>query len=471
MVFFSHAWSFPFKHVLKAMEAFVERQPDGSPPVYFWFDVFSIDQHSGQKKTQTWWRDTFETGIGRIGRTVMMLSPWDNPITLTRSWCLFELLCTHRERARFDICMGKDEWLRFRAELMNDTETVLEAFAQIDVEKARATEKKDQEMILAEARDYGIDKLNCEVVKELRRLIIEEVEAMAWEQNLTNWWTASEDAEVVAPGTPRSGGQEQKDTIEKAYKVALLFKELGTKELLGRSCKLLKKVVDMSTKVYGQADKQTLGALTNYASCLSELGSPQQKMEAAQTYQDIEQCHRDHMAAAAGGSSSALTSCGLTSSTLDVDLDRASTGGVRHVRAQHSDELLATMAARLASMEPTPVQTKRKLADVVEQMRASGLAELELLKAQLALAVAHKNLGERQPAIALFTEIEQKMIKKGTPRAYTSLVAKGHLGLLLDESDPMKSRSLKEAIEGLKATRGEDHPTTQKFIALAGAAG
>ena len=469
-VFFSHAWSFPFKHVLNAMEAFVERQPDGSPPVYFWFDVFSIDQHSGQKKTQTWWRDTFETGIGRIGRTVMMLSPWDNPITLTRSWCLFELLCTHRERARFDICMGRDERLRFRAGLMDHPETVLEVFARIDVEKARAGEKKDQEMILAEARRYGIDKLNCEVVRELRGLIIEEAKAMAREENLTNWETTTSE-DTVAPGTPRAGGQEQKDTIVKAYKIALLFKELGTKELLGRSCKLLKKVVDMSKKVYGEADTQTLAALTNYASCLSELGSPQQKREPAQIYQDIERRHEDRMAAAVGGgSSSALTSYGLTSSTLHVDLDRASTGGARHVRAQHSDELLATMAARLASTEPTTPQTKRELADIVEQMRTSGLAELELLKAQLALAVAHNNLDEKQPAIALFTEIEQKMIQKGTPRAYTSLVAKGHLGLLLDEKH-LKEKYLKEAIEGLKATRGEDHPTTQQFVALARAAG
>ena len=46
------------------------------------------------KTVREWWSTTFQRAIAMMGHTVMMLSPWD--ARHSRSWCLWELYCTHR---------------------------------------------------------------------------------------------------------------------------------------------------------------------------------------------------------------------------------------------------------------------------------------------------------------------------------------------------------------------------------------
>ena len=51
-VFLSHAWTFSFTNVVEAVKRLVESQPADAPPVFVWFDVFSIDEHATQGFTQ-----------------------------------------------------------------------------------------------------------------------------------------------------------------------------------------------------------------------------------------------------------------------------------------------------------------------------------------------------------------------------------------------------------------------------------
>ncbi len=53
-----------------------------------WFDVFCVNQHSrADKDFNNWWSTTFQGAIKQFGRTVMVLSPWQDPVPLTRAWC------------------------------------------------------------------------------------------------------------------------------------------------------------------------------------------------------------------------------------------------------------------------------------------------------------------------------------------------------------------------------------------------
>ena len=119
-VFVSHAWQYNFLELLDALGEFV-----GAPKqelagllddeyhdslfdtidtdldsarqrteIFFWFDCFVIDEHATQSLTQEWWKTTFTECIARIGHTVMVLSPWNAPIPLTRAWCLWEIYST-----------------------------------------------------------------------------------------------------------------------------------------------------------------------------------------------------------------------------------------------------------------------------------------------------------------------------------------------------------------------------------------
>ena len=76
-----------------------------SPPVlrFVWLDLFCTSQHATFSRPPQWWQQVFSSAIATFGRVVMVMAPWDAPITLTRTWCIFELWACYSNRCRFDM--------------------------------------------------------------------------------------------------------------------------------------------------------------------------------------------------------------------------------------------------------------------------------------------------------------------------------------------------------------------------------
>ena len=108
--FVSHAWKYKFLDLVKALEAFFA---DKGGVVIIWLDLFSTSQHSTFSKPPEWWQQTFVTAIGRMGQMVMVMTPWDNPICLTRAWCLIELFACRSSGSRFGVAFPPAERARF----------------------------------------------------------------------------------------------------------------------------------------------------------------------------------------------------------------------------------------------------------------------------------------------------------------------------------------------------------------------
>ena len=108
-VFISHAWKFNFLDVIATLDYFFQNEPN----IIIWFDLFSNNQHDTGVKPFEWWQKTFRSAISQFGRVVMVLSPWGNPIPLTRAWCLFELFCSADTKSRFEIAMTPTETENF----------------------------------------------------------------------------------------------------------------------------------------------------------------------------------------------------------------------------------------------------------------------------------------------------------------------------------------------------------------------
>eukprot|EP01045_Picozoa_sp_COSAG04_P010135 COSAG04_NODE_612_length_11991_cov_17.359569_3_plen_646_part_00 len=201
-VFLSHAWQFSFTNVVEAVRRLVESQPPGAPPVFVWFDVCSIDEHATQGFTQEvrwphilacacclscvvwwvqWWSTTFRDAIKGIGHTAMVLSPWHDPLPLTRAWCLWEVFCTVDAGAEFSVCLGPAEEAAFEAALLQRSDVVLETFARIDVEKAEAGSPDDLAMILKAAREAegGTEGINAVACERLRAWVLDKLRALA----------------------------------------------------------------------------------------------------------------------------------------------------------------------------------------------------------------------------------------------------------------------------------------------------
>ena len=79
--FVSHAWQYFFLLPYDVMEH------HDDPNAYFWFDVFINNQHTATSNTFEWWKTTFQQAIGKIGTVLLVMSPWNAPIPLSRvSW-------------------------------------------------------------------------------------------------------------------------------------------------------------------------------------------------------------------------------------------------------------------------------------------------------------------------------------------------------------------------------------------------
>ena len=118
-----------------------------------------------------------------IGQTVMMISPWSEPLPLMRAWCIWELYCTESVGAPFAVCLGPAEQDALEAAILGNSsgyERVLAAFAAVDVGSAEAGDERDKVMIMehAERSEGGLQGLNATAVSTLRRWFVEFVKGL-----------------------------------------------------------------------------------------------------------------------------------------------------------------------------------------------------------------------------------------------------------------------------------------------------
>ncbi len=130
--FVSHAWSYPFADLLAALFAHGRAAPHAEDE-YLWIgaaaqhsvlpcvrvaearrctsvladtDIFVGSQHKAPLLDSNWFKDAFAQAVTCIGHTLLVLQPWDAPLPLTRSWCLWELLSTVDGGTQLDVVLS-----------------------------------------------------------------------------------------------------------------------------------------------------------------------------------------------------------------------------------------------------------------------------------------------------------------------------------------------------------------------------
>ena len=134
-VFVSHAWKSSF---LDVVDALIDHFHDNLD-VIIWFDLFSKNQNDKNRIQSIDWYDVdFKELIKEIGNVVMVLTPWMNPFTLKRTWCLYELYCAVElkdHNVKFDIVMCKMEKDQLMEFIINQSQEFLEVIHNIQVSK------------------------------------------------------------------------------------------------------------------------------------------------------------------------------------------------------------------------------------------------------------------------------------------------------------------------------------------------
>lgn len=98
----------------------------------------------------------------------MILSPWRDPIPLTRAWCLWELYCTATTHAKFEIALSPTEVEDFQYALVNDFSSVNTMIAKVDSRNSEAFSPDDKQQIFeAITSSVGFDTINSIVFNEV----------------------------------------------------------------------------------------------------------------------------------------------------------------------------------------------------------------------------------------------------------------------------------------------------------------
>jgi tetratricopeptide (TPR) repeat protein len=226
--------------LVKALEAFFA---DKSGVIAIWLDLFSTSQHSTFSKPPEWWQQTFVSAIGRMGQMVMVMTPWDSPVCLTRAWCLIELYACRSSGSSFGVAFPPAERARFLEEISDRHEAFYDMLGKVNTAKSECSRDTDRERIFAAVRelDGGFSALDRGVLSTMTELLQRQLE--------------EEIAGAVACG--------QADVeCRMMNALAGIFYEMGEYE---RALQLLEKCLAKRKRVLGEDHPDTLGSLDNLA--------------------------------------------------------------------------------------------------------------------------------------------------------------------------------------------------------------
>ena len=92
----SHAWKYKFLDTVDALHNFFK---DRSSSGLISSPILSTTQDRGPLSGGK------RPSVKKIKRVVMILQPIDDPIPLTRAWCIFEVYATHKTGSEFHVAM------------------------------------------------------------------------------------------------------------------------------------------------------------------------------------------------------------------------------------------------------------------------------------------------------------------------------------------------------------------------------
>jgi hypothetical protein len=175
--FASHAWMGRFSQFVDTLE---QHAAEMDVQAAFFVDIFTINQHLPP------WHESpplqpnmvLQPPIEMCRSTLLVLTPFDMPIPLERSWCIYEISTTIALGATLTVGIPSDEKQRFAAALASGGFDFNAWVKNIDIEKAEAFSTEDRDMIM------GLVRRGCGVIN-LNRLVVSELSNWLGQQGLS----------------------------------------------------------------------------------------------------------------------------------------------------------------------------------------------------------------------------------------------------------------------------------------------
>ena len=133
--FISHSWSYRFRELLVILESF-EEQTKPEHTVYYWFDIFVMNQHSHEDLNQHSLLKHLVDSIKGPGRVLLAMDSWRDPSPLTRVWCLLEIFTAMEQGVELTMCFSSAEQASFAEKLQAQSQAeVQRVLERVDAEK------------------------------------------------------------------------------------------------------------------------------------------------------------------------------------------------------------------------------------------------------------------------------------------------------------------------------------------------
>ncbi len=169
-----HAWNNNFHELVDAVERWIERNTDDKnfyldkATTMFWIDFCVVNQWSKLPPDY----DAYRQLIGHtIKKTVVVMSPWGQPLVCTRSWCLWEMYCTlsSSNKAKLSVALSQREVALMKSACRSHPDAEMQLDATIKVQIGKASRKRDKvglELAFLRAQKECCDRRAAEERKE-----------------------------------------------------------------------------------------------------------------------------------------------------------------------------------------------------------------------------------------------------------------------------------------------------------------
>ncbi len=247
----SYTWGNTYKDILDVLSFYCQRHNRNPKRTYVWICCLCNNQHrvlenlkNGHVVPFTQFQTTFSNKVLGIGNVLALISPWDDPIYLTRVWCIFELFTAYKHSSgralnahdeehqqqqpgascKLQIDMpqrARNALKQFIYDTTDDSDHVRMKFHQVlgntAIQDANASVPADKENImkLVQAEDGGYVALNNAVNDLLRGwlndMLKEIFDHVKTEIRAINAADADADADAAAKKQPANNNTGTKD--------------------------------------------------------------------------------------------------------------------------------------------------------------------------------------------------------------------------------------------------------------------
>ncbi|KAJ3037104.1 Kinesin light chain 3 [Rhizophlyctis rosea] len=438
--FISHAWGYEFLDTVDAIKEYFKDKDD----VVIWVDVFCWGQGEADEKGVGWFSNTLVGGFKEIGNVLLVLQPWNDPVALTRAWCIYELYAAAQTSSRFAITLPSHATEDFNLSLQEDPYVFYNALESINSSTSKSSKPTDQKSIHeAITSTVGYEALD--------RLVF---------ALLFSWTVSTLQSQI---STAKRDGNE----IEQAnllYSLGRLYLDQGRQDELEP---LFHECLEIRAEVLGDNHRDTLKAATSLGTVYAQQGKHDQ---AEKLYLEILERRKralgpDHVDVFSSmyNLASLYSAQGKDEQAEKLYLDilkwKRRVLGEEHRDTLTSIHNLANLylaQGDYAKAEPLCIQA------VEGRRRTLGPDHADTLESVTCLAGVYNDRGDYDKAEPLYVDcLERRRRVLGEDDATTLISLDLLAGLYRSRGEFDRAEELyKESLERRKELLGEEHPDT-----------